>query len=563
MQPVEARAPMTLARALRHYPRRWLTRDVVAGVAVAGMLVPQGMAYGQLAGLPPVTGLYAALGAMIAFALLSRTPRVIMGPDGATAALCAATIGPVAAGDPARALALAALLAILVGGFLVLAGLLRIGFLAEFLSRPVLAGYMMGLALTIIAGQLPRLFGFSVDGKDIFTVVVNIVRDLGHTQVTTLALGLALLVLSLVLARLAPRAPAALAVLVVGTAASAALDLSAHGVAVVGAVPAGLPSLSLPDVGIADARELITPACAIAMLVFADGVATARAFAVRHGETVDANRECLALGVGNLGAALTGGFTCSASGSRTAVNDGAGTRSQVSQLVAAAGVVITLLLFTSLLTELPLAALAAIVIAACTRLFDFGELRSLWRQWRSEAVLAVVTLIGVALLGVLAGLGLAVVLALVNLVYRNAFPHDAVLARDGEAGAFRDAEELEAPVTVPGLVIYRFDAPLFFANATRFEARIRELVGEPSVRGLLLDCEAIFYIDSTAIAMLQRLRVDLRDRGVWLGVARMKSPVRAMIARPLRGPVDRERLFPTMRAAVAAYEHDASVLAPR
>jgi SulP family sulfate permease len=543
--------PITIALIGIRKPAR--RRDLAAGVGVAAILVPQGMAYGQLAGLQPVVGLYSALGAMVAFALVSRTRQLIVGPEASLAAISAATVGGLAHGDAARAAALSAMLALLIGAILVVAGLIRLGFIAEFLSRPVLLGYIMGVALTVIASQLEKIFGFKVKGSDFFTITWRIITDLGSTQVLTLVLGVGLIVVSLVLQRFAPRVPAALVVLVLGTVISAVFDLRSHGVDVIGHVPAGLPSIAVPGVSLHEIRALGTAAGPIALLAFADSMATARSFAAKHGEDVDANRESIALGLANVGAALTGGFASSSSGSRTAVNDAAGARSQLAQLVAAVGVAIVLLLFTGLLTELPLAALAAVVIAATIKLFDFPQLLELWRLWRSEAVLAVITLLGVTILGVLAGLALAVALAVVNLVYRTTAPHDAVLGQSERGMAFRDITRIDEPQAVKGVVIYRFDAPLFFANATHFHRRVLELVDRSSepVSTVVIDAGAIFYIDSTAIAMLQQLRDDLRERGASLATARMTTPVRQMLDRAgTAQPVSEEREFATVREAV-------------
>jgi len=551
-QPALARfLPITTAlMGIREPARR---RDLAAGVGVAAILVPQGMAYGQLAGLQPVVGLYSALGAMVAFALVSRTRQLIIGPEASLAAISAATVGGLAHGDAGRAVALSGMLALLIGAILVVAGLIRLGFIAEFLSRPVLLGYIMGVALTVIASQLEKIFGFKVDGSDFFTTAWNILTNLGSTQVTTFVLGVGLIVVSVILQRVAPRVPSALVVLVLGTAVSAIFDLRSHGVAVIGHVPSGLPQIAVPTASLHDVRVLATAAGPIALLAFADSIATARSFAARHGEDVDANRESIALGLANAGAAFAGGFASSASGSRSAVNDAAGARSQLSQLVAAVGVAIVLLFLTGLLTELPLAALAAVVIAATVKLFDFRQLRELWRLWRSEAVLAVITLLGVTILGVLAGLGLAVGLAVVNLVYRTSDPHDAILGQSERGMAFRDITRLDDPLVVQGLVIYRFDAPLFFANATHFRRRVLALVDHASepVTTVVIDAGAIFYVDSTAIAMLQQLREDLRERGVRLATARMKTPVRHMLDRAGSGdPVSEEEEFLTVREAV-------------
>ena len=546
--------PITAAlRDIRAPGRR---RDIAAGVGVAAILVPQGMAYGQLAGLQPVVGLYSALGAMVLFALVSRTRQLIVGPEASLAAISAATVGGLSRGDPAHALALSAMLALLIGAVLIVAGLIRLGFIAEFLSRPVLLGYIMGVALTVISSQLEKIFGFQVEGSDFFTITWRIITDLGDTQVLTFVLGVGLIAVSIALQRFAPRVPAALVVLVLGTIISAVFDLRRHGVDVIGHVPAGLPSIGIPGVSLHQIRMLATAAGPIALLAFADSIATARSFAAKHGEDVDANRESIALGFANVGACLTGGFASSSSGSRTAVNDAAGARSQLAQLVAAVGVAIVLLLFTGLLTELPLAALAAVVIAATIKLFDFPQLLELWRLWRSEAVLAVITLLGVTILGVLAGLGLAVALAVFNLVYRTTDPHDAILAQDERGVAFRDITRMDDPLIVPGVVVYRFDAPLFFANATYFHRRVLALVDEASepVNTVVVDAGAIFYVDSTAIAMLQQLRADLRDRGVSIATARMKTPVRHMLDRAgAADPIRDELQFTTVREAMDWY----------
>lgn len=533
-----------------------MSRDLAAGLGVAAILVPQGMAYGQLAGLPPVTGLYAAAGAMLAFALFSGTRQVIVGPESSVSAISAATVGGMAGGDPALALALSAALAMLIGGLLIVAGLIRLGFIADLLSRPVLLGYVAGVALVVISSQLPRLFGFDVGGENVLTIVWRTAADIGRTNVPTLVLGVSALMLALVLRRTAPRFPSALLVVVLSTLASALLDLESHGVDVVGSVAGGLPPVGLPDVSAADLRGLMAGAGAIALVVYADTIATARSFAARHGETIDSDREARALGLANIGAGLTGGFGVSASGSRTAVNDSAGARSQVAQLVALAGLLITLLALTPLLTDLPSAALAAVVIAATLGLFDVAELRELWRLWRSEATLALVTLAAVAGLGVIPGLGIAVALAVVNLLYRASRPHDAVLAREHGQARYADIRRLEEPMAVTGLLVYRFDSPLFFANSERFRARVEELVAgaDEPIQGVVVDAEAIFYVDSSAIAMLQRLREDLAERGIWLGAARMKAPVRDMLARAGDAtPIGEDRSYGSVREAVDAF----------
>jgi high affinity sulfate transporter 1 len=542
---------------LRGYTVRDARLDIVAGLTVTAILVPQGMAYGELVGVPPIAGLYAAFGAMAAFALVSRTRKVIAGPDAALSAMSAAAIAPLAHGNPDQAVALAAALALMTGAFCLLGGVARLGFLAEFLSRPVVIGYVIGVALSVVISQLPKLLGIPRSPEpDVISVCRWVAEHLSDTGTATVVFGFVLITVLAVAGRRWPRFPTPLLVLVAATAATSVFDLADHGVAVSGDVPRGLPDLHLPDVDSGQLLDMLPSAAGIALLAFADTVAVARAFAGRT-ERVDANREALALGVSNLAVGCVGGFGVSTSASRTAVNDSAGARTQVSQVVALVALAVVLLLLTPLLHDLPTVALAAVVVVAASKLLSTGELRRLVRLWPIEAGVAVATLVGVLLLGVLSGLLVAVVLSVLNLVRKNAYPHDAVLGLDPATGAYRDIRymgDVEGAVAPADVLVYRFEAPLFFANADRFRARVTELVDSatPPVQRLVIDADAIFYVDYTAVLMLRTLVRELEERDVVVVVARLRTRVRHELEAGgiIPDVLGRQAFFPALREAV-------------
>ncbi|MEU4292838.1 sulfate permease [Kribbella sp. NPDC026596] len=541
---------------LRQYRVAWLRSDLIAGVTVAAYFVPQVMAYAQLAGLPAVTGLWVALAPLVIYFLLGTSRLLSLGPESTTALLTAAAIGPLAAGDPARYALLAAVLALLVGAICVVGWLARLGFLADLLSKPVLVGYMAGIAVIMIAGQLGRLTGAPVSGDSPPAEVLSAIRLFGEWQLAPVLLSVTALASLLALARWAPRLPGPLIVVALAAFVAWAAGLEDKGVALVGQVPSGLPELHVPALTGEDLALLALPALGVALVGYTDTVLTGRAFAARGDERVDADRELLVLGLANISAGLVRGFPVSSSGSRTAVAQASGAKSQVYSLVAAAVIVATLLFAGPLLSTFPIPALGALVVFAALRLIELGEFRRIASFRFSELLLAVATTIGVIALNVLYGVLVAVALSVLDVLRRVARPHDGILGYVPGIAGMHDVDDYPDAQPVPGLVVYRYDSPLFFANAENFRRRALAAVdtaGTP-VRWLLLNTEANIEIDITAIDALDSLREELADRGITLALARVKQELRDDLQ--AAGFLDRlgpDRVFYTLPTAVEAF----------
>ena len=543
--------------------RGLLKRDALAALGVWALLIPQSMAYATLAGVPPVYGLYAAVAGLVVYGLLGTSRVLNVGPSSGPAVLAAATVAPLAAGDGEAYLAISAALALVTGLVLVAGGLARLGFVAKFLARPVLAGYVIGLALTIIVSQLPALLGLPGVSGGFFERLWELAGDVGDVGWASATVGLCSLALVLVLQRVAPRVPGALIAVILGVLAARGLDLEQQGVAVIGALPTAVPELGLPDIPLSDYRRVLYGAAGVALLAYAESIAAARQFAARGGYEVDANRELIAVGSANIGAGLLQGFPIDASVSRTTVGERMGQRSQLAGLLNAGLVVVAIVALGEFFADLPKATLAAIVIAAVLPLLRTGEL---WRLWRLDVVdfaLATLCLLGVLFAGVLGGIVIAVIAALVALVYRSFTPHVAVLGRlrGGEEGdedyGFRDISRHPDGETYPGLVIFRFDQEIFFANATMFRDQIRELVAgaETPVRTIIVDASAVTFVDTTGLDMLGALQKELSARGVELVFARLKGPVHDVFTKAeAAGAIEPFRLFPTLRSAVADFQ---------
>ena len=537
-------------------------RDVVAALAVWAVLVPQSMAYAVLAGVPPVYGLYAAIAGLILYGLFGTSRELNVGPSSSVAVVSAATVAPLAAGNGEAYIALSAALALATGLILVAGGAARLGFLAAFLAHPVLAGYFIGLATTIVLSQLPALLGVPAGTGGFFEKLWDLVGDLSEINWWTAAVGLVSLALVLVLQRFVPRLPAALIAVIVGVSASRALDLQEDDVALVGPLPRSLPELGLPDVSVSDYRRILWGAVGIALLSYAESIAAARRFARERGYEVDANRELVAVGIANLGAGMTQGFPVDASASRTTVAAQAGQRSQLASLVNAGLVVLAIFALGELFADLPTATLAAVVIAAVFPLLRTGELRRLWKLDTVDFALAALCLTGVLVAGVLGGIVIAVIASLAALVYRSYAPHTAVLGRlrGGEEGdedyGFRDLSRHPNGETYPGLLIFRFDQEIFFANAALFRDRVRDLVAraDPPVRRVIVDASAITYVDTTGLDILRELQDELDSLGVEIVFARLKGPAHDVFGRAETvGAIRHFRRFPTLRSAVADY----------
>lgn len=540
------------------YQRSWLRGDVLAGVTVAAYLVPQVMAYATVAGLPPVAGLWAALVPMGVYALLGSSRQLSVGPESTTALMTATALAPLVVGDPARYAAMAAMLALLVGAICLVAGLCGLGFLADLLSRPVLVGYMTGVAVIMISGQLDKVSGVEVTGDEFVDQIRSFASGLGSVHVPTVVLSAAVLALLLLLYRIAPRFPGPLVAVLAATAVVWLFSLDDKGIRVVGGIPAGLPVPTLPPVTMTELLALAIPAAGIAVVAFSDNALTARTFAARKGDTIDASAELRALGICNLTTGVTQGFPVSSSGSRTALGDTVGSRTQLYSLVMLATVLLVMLAGRDLLEHFPMAALGALVVYAALRLIDVAEFRRLARFRRSELFLAVATTVAVLGFGVLYGVLVAIALSLMDTLRRIARPHDSVLGYVPGVAGMHDVDDYPDARPVPGLVVYRYDAPLFFANAENFRERALAAVeaADGPVEWFVLNAEAQVDPDLTAVDALEQLRRDLTARGIVFAMARVKSDLRDdLVAAGFIDRVGADRIFPTLPTAVEAFRN--------
>ncbi|MFJ9173250.1 SulP family inorganic anion transporter [Streptomyces sp. NPDC102360] len=546
-------------RTLRAYRRSWLVKDLVAGVVLTTLLVPQGMAYAELAGLPAITGLYTSVMCLLAYAVAGPSRILVLGPDSSLGPMIAATILPLVAsgGDSERAVALASVLALMVGAITLLAGVARLGFIADLISKPTMIGYMNGLALTILVGQLPKLFGFSVDADGLIGELDALVRKLadGAAVPAAVAVGGACIALVLLLQRLVPKVPAVLVMVVLAIGATVAFDLGEHGVKLVGRLPKGLPPFTVPDIRWDDLGPLFVGALGIALVSLADTISNASAFASRSGQEVRGNDEMIAIGAANAAAGLFQGFPVSTSGSRTAVAERAGAKTQLTGLVGAGLILLMLVLLPGLFRNLPQPALAAVVITASLSLADLSGAGRLWRQRKAEFWLCMAAFLGVALLGVLPGIAVAVGLSILNVFRRAWWPYSAVLGRVAGLEGYHDVSSHPGARLLPGLVLLRFDAPLFFANAKSFRDEVLHAVrcaAEP--RCVVVAAEPITDVDTTAADVLEELHEVLRGRGVELVFAELKDPVRRKIERyGLARAFGPDAFYPTVEGAVEAY----------
>ena len=545
-------------RLLTNYRLSWLRSDVVAGVVLTTLLVPQGMAYAELAGLPAITGLYTSILCLIGYALFGPSRILVLGPDSSLGPMIAATILPIigSGGNPEKAIALASMMALIVGAFMILAGIAKLGFIADLLSKPTQIGYMNGLALTILVGQLPKLFGFSTDANGLIHEVHAFIHGVssGEAVGAAVAIGIVSLALMLALSRWLPRVPGVLVAVVVAIAAASVFDLASHGVSLVGKLPKGFPPLTVPS-PVSDLPLLVAGALGIVLVALADTISTASAFAARTGQEVDGNGEMIGIGAANVAAGFFQGFPVSTSGSRTAVAEQSGAKTQVTGLVGAALIVLMLVLVPGLLKNLPNPTLAAVVIAASLSLADIPGVVRLWRQRRVECVLSIAAFLGVALLGVLEGIAVAVGLSILNVFRRAWRPYETTLGRVPGLSGQHDRQLHPDAEQLPNLVIFRFDAPLFFANARTFRDDIRVLAAaEPRPKWIVIAAEPITDVDTTAADMLAELDEELNAAGTSLVFAELKDPVRAKLERyELIGPLDPDHFFPTLDAAVEAF----------
>lgn len=544
---------------LRGYQRDWIARDLFAGLVLTAILVPVGMGYAGAAGLPPIYGLYATIVPLLAYAVFGPSRILVLGPDSALAAFIAAAVLPHSGGDPARAVALAGMLAILTGIFCMVGGLARFGFITDLLSKPVRYGYLNGIALTVLVGQMPKLLGFPRSGDDLLKELAGLARGLrdGRANGTTCLVGFSCLAAILLVKRLWPKVPGALVAVVGATLATGLLHLATTaGVAVVGALPRGLPVFQVPPVSFDDVRALVPNALAIALVAFADMSVLSRTFALRGGYEVDPDQELIALGAANVATGFFQGFSVTSSSSRTPVAEAAGAKTQLTGVVGAAAIGLLLVLAPRLLADLPQAALGAVVIAACLSLVEVSGVRRLWALRPAEFVLSVVCFLGVALLGVIQGIFIAVALGLLAFVWRAWRPYDAVLGRIDGVKGYHDVSRHPEARQVPGLVLLRWDAPLFFANAEAFHERVLRAVAEAPTptRWVVVAAEPVTDVDITAADELAELDEKLEAAGIEIAFAEMKGPVKDRLkSYGLFTKLGTHNFFPTLGQAVDAY----------
>ncbi|MGI0816657.1 SulP family inorganic anion transporter [Pseudomonas aeruginosa] len=543
--------------SLLHYRRAWFRPDVQAGLSVAAIQIPTAIAYAQIAGFPPQVGLYACILPMLIYALIGSSRQLMVGPDAATAAMVAAAITPLAAGDPQRLVDLSMIVAIMVGLFSIVAGLARAGFIASFLSRPILVGYLNGIGLSLLVGQLGKLFGYEAATSGFVAGILALLENLLHIHWPTLILGSLSLLLMVLLPQRFPQLPGALCGVLLASLAAALLGLDRYGVELLGEVPAGLPQLSWPQTSLEELKSLLRDATGITVVSFCSAMLTARSFAARHGYSINANHEFVALGLANIGAGVSQGFAISGADSRTAVNDMVGGKTQLVGVVAALVIAATLLLLNKPLGWVPMPALGAVLLLAGWGLIDVQALKGFWKLSRFEFSLCLLTTVGVLSVGVLPGIFVAVSIAVLRLLYYTYRPSDAVLGwMHGIDGQVELAKYPQA-TTLPGLVIYRLDAPLLFFNADYFKQRVLAVVdGSERPNAVLLNAEAMTNLDISGLATLHEVQQILKAQGVHLSLARVTGQTLDLLQRSsMLGEIKPPLVFSSVRSGVSAYRY--------
>jgi high affinity sulfate transporter 1 len=539
---------------LPRYQSAWLPRDLIAGATIWGLLIPEMIAYATLAGLPPQAGLYTLLASLVLYAIFGTSRHLVVAGTSASAVLVYSTVSEMHPKDPEKYAALAAAVIIVTGILLVLAGLARLGFITQFLSRPVVSGFVFGLAIFVTVSQLPKLFGTEKGDGDSIRQLTHLISELGSTSLVTLAVGASTLAILFGLERFAPRVPGGLVVLVLGIGVSSVFNLVDHGVATVGKIPTGLPSIDTPDVTANELWVLIPSAIGMLLVIFSEALGAAQTYAEKHRYRIDPNQEMIALGAANLGSGLFGGLAAGGSLSQTAVNESAGARSQMSPIVAAVLSLVTVVALTPLFEDLPEAVLGALIIFAVSHLMRVREMRTFYRLVPREFWLGMLTLGGVVILDVLPGLGLGVGASILLLVYRESRPHLSVLGEDLEhPGAFVDVRHHPGAVPVAGIVVVRPNAPLFYANAQSVRDAIEGLVaGTEGVHTVILNLDANDEIDITSADSLNRLAESLERDHIRLALAHVHQPTREIAGRDgLVSRIGPDQIFPNVAAAVA------------
>ena len=541
---------------IRTYKREWLTSDLVAGLSVAAVAVPVGIAYAQLIGFPPVTGIYSSIFPLLAYALLGSSRQLIVNPDAAACAILASTVAPIAVRDPTHYVDLAIAVTLITGLLFIVGGMIGLGAIANFLSRPILTGYLNGIALSVIVGQIGKLLGFKLTSEGFIRPIIEAISRFGETNVTTAILGISLLVFLIVVKKISPTIPGPLIAAALGIAAVYFFGLQSQGVAVVGNIPAGFSAPRMPLVDQSELPQLLIGAGGIVLVSYCSMMTTARGFAAKNGYTVRANQDMVALGVCDLAAGLSQGFVVSAAASRTAVADSSGSKTQMTGIFAAVFISAVLVFLTGPLAFLPTTVLAAILISAVLGLFDFASLRRYYKLSKPEFRHAVIAMLGVITVGVLPGILVAVALALFKLLLHASHPNDALLgltkSEDGYYSTSEDSNEQQ----IPGLVIYRFDSALVFFNADYFKARSLEAVDKDGQKPqwLLLNAESMPFLDVSGADAIESLRSELDRKGITLAIARPKGLFRLMLERSgVAERIREDRIFQTVHAGVQAF----------
>jgi high affinity sulfate transporter 1 len=548
-------------QTLRRYEAAWFPHDLMAGLVLTTMLVPVGIAYAVASGVPGIYGLYATIVPLLAYAIFGPSRILVLGPDSSLAAVILAVVLPLSLGDPARAVVVASMMAVVAGLVCVFIGVMRLGFVTELLSKPIRYGYMNGIALTVLISQTPKLFGFSIDstgpGRDVVQIVQSIID--GKANWTAFAVGGGTLAAILLLKRF-KRLPGLLIAVVAATIVVGVLDLDqSAGVKVLGSLPQGLPSFALPWLDFSVLRDVIIGGCAVAMVAFADTSVLSRTYAAKTRTHVDPNQEMIGLGVANLAAGLFQGFPISSSSSRTPVAEAAGSKTQLTGVVGAIAVALLLIFAPDLLKSLPNSALAAVVIAAAIGLFEFADLRRIYRIQQREFWLSIACFVGVAKFGVIPGIGIAILISVLEFLWAGWRPYYAILGRVEGMRGYHDVTRYPQARRVPGLVLFRWDAPLFFANAEQFHQRVLDAVAESptEVKRILIAAEPVTNIDVTSGDMLDELEAHLRNLGIELRFAELKSPVADKLKRyQLFERFGADNFYPTVGSAVDAYLAD-------
>jgi len=543
---------------LRRYEAAWLPQDIIAGLVLTTMLVPVGIAYAVASGVPGIYGLYATIFPLLAYALFGPSRILVLGPDSSLAAVILAVVVPLSAGDPAKAVAIASMMAVVAGLFCIFIGLVRLGFVTELLSKPIRYGYMNGIALTVLISQMPKLLGFSQQSEGPIRDVIGITNSImeGKVNVTAFAIGIGTLI-AILLLKPFKKIPGILIAVVAATLVVffTGFDQTA-GVKVLGSLPQGLPSFTFPSINWADIQTIVIGGCAVAMVSFADTSVLSRTYAARTKSHVDPNQEMVGLGAANLAAGLFQGFPISSSSSRTPVAEAAGSKTQLTGVVGAIAVAALLMFAPNLLSKLPNSALAAVVIAAAIGLFEFADLKRIFRIQNWEFWLSMACFVGVAVFGVIPGIGIAILIAVIEFLWDGWRPHYAVLGRVEGIRGYHDISRYPSARLVPGLLLFRWDAPLFFANSELFSQKVKEAIAGSTqpLKRILVTAEPVTSIDVTSADMLVELEQHLRTSGIELRFAEMKDPVKDKLKRfeilDIFGPAN---FYPTIGAAVDAY----------